>query len=178
MTDFYDVGAVARVAINLFNGYGYNFYREENQLRADDQRIRALAGSLLAQARASLAAAEGDYRRTNIPPPTREKPFPDPAVTANAQAIERLSSAVGGLEGQIRHQPVPENDRMTQRYRKEAETLEALGEKDKALVGQAELLRALLAGLGGDAVLQRKPEIEQGIAAIGETLRGRAMLLA
>jgi len=32
-------------------------------------------------------------------------------------ALERLGREVGALEGLIRHQPVPENDRMTQRYR-------------------------------------------------------------
>jgi len=84
---------------------------------------------------------------------------------------------VGGLEGLIRHQPVPENDRMTQRYRQEAATLAALAEKDAVLVGQAELLRSMLEGTAGDAVLAGKREIEEGIAAIAATLRERQTFL-
>ena len=45
-TGFYDVGPLRQVAINLFYGWGYNFYREENQLRADDQLIRSKAAWL------------------------------------------------------------------------------------------------------------------------------------
>jgi hypothetical protein len=72
---------------------------------------------------------------------------------------------------------VPENDRMTQRYRQEAATLAALAEKDAVLVGQAELLRSMLEGVAGDAILAGKREIEEGIAAITATLRERQTFL-
>jgi hypothetical protein len=177
MSRFYEVGPLAKVGINLFYGYGYNFYRQENQLRADDQRVRQMACSLLGRARAALDEAESRYRRENIQPPSRANPFPDAATVANAQALERLGREVGALEGQIRHQPVPENDRMTQRYRLEGNTLAALAEKDAVLVGQAELLRSLVEGVAGDAILAGKREIEDGIAAITATLRDRQSFL-
>jgi predicted regulator of Ras-like GTPase activity (Roadblock/LC7/MglB family) len=177
MSGFYEAGPLAKVGINLFYGYGYNFYRQENQLRADDQRVRQMACSLLGRARAGLDQAESRYRRENIAPPTRANPFPDPAVVANAQALERLGREVGGLEGLIRHQPVPENDRMTQRYRLEAATLAALAEKDAVLVGQAELLRSMVEGAAADAILASKGEIETGIAAIKATLHDRQTFL-
>jgi len=177
MSGFYEAGPLAKVGINLFYGYGYNFYRQENQLRADDQRVRQMACSLLGRARAGLDQAESRYRRENIAPPSRANPFPDPAVVANAQALERLGREVGGLEGLIRHQPVPENDRMTQRYRLEAATLAALAEKDAVLVGQAELLRSMVEGAAADAILASKGEIETGIAAIKATLHDRQMFL-
>ncbi|BCG71822.1 hypothetical protein MesoLj113a_29800 [Mesorhizobium sp. 113-1-2] len=177
MSRFYEAGPLAKVGINLFYGYGYNFYRQENQLRADDQRVRQMACSLLNRARAGLDEAEARYRRDNIPPPTRANPFPDATIVANAQALERLGREVGALEGLIRHQPVPENDRMTQRYRQEAATLAALAEKDAVLVGQAELLRSMLEGAAGDAILAGKREIEEGIAAITATLRERQTFL-
>ena len=66
---FYDAGAVRRVANTLFLGWGYNFYRKENQLRADDQLVRAKAAWLLGQAAASVHAAEADHRREAFPPP-------------------------------------------------------------------------------------------------------------
>ncbi|MFD2781103.1 hypothetical protein ACFS32_08290 [Novosphingobium pokkalii] len=58
----------AQVALNLFRGYGYTFYRAENDLRADDQRIRRMVSELLQQARKGLSEAEGRYRREVIPP--------------------------------------------------------------------------------------------------------------
>jgi hypothetical protein len=136
-----------------------------------------MACSLLGRARAAVDQAEARYRRENIAPPTREKPFPDPDVVANAQAFERLGRDIGGLEGLIRHQPVPENDRMTQRYRQEAQTLAALANKDAVLVGQADLLRSLVEDVAPEAILQGRREIAEGVAAITTTLRERQTML-
>src|ERR1700733_8045543 len=124
MSAFYNAGEMEQLAINLFYGWGYNFYKQENQLRADDQLIRSKVGVLLGSARKSVETAERDYRREFLPPPSREKPRPDATAVASAQAIERLSKAIGALQGQISAQPVPENDRMTQRHRQEASTLQ------------------------------------------------------
>jgi hypothetical protein len=177
MSRFYEVGPIGQIAVNLFHGYGYNFYRVENQLRADDQRVREMACALLLRARAAIGAAESAYRRERIPPPTRANPFPEPAVLAGAQTLERLAREVGALEGQVRHQPVPENDRMTQRYRLEAETLQRLTDKDSLLIGRAELLRALVEEADYDSILAQSSEIEAGIGAIGMTLKERQTLL-
>ena len=73
---FYDAGPLEQVAINLFYGWGYNFYRKENQLRADDQLVRNKVGTLLSSARKSVETAEQAYRRDFLPPPSREKPRP------------------------------------------------------------------------------------------------------
>ena len=98
MTGFYDVGLIGQIATNLFNGYGYNFYRAANQVRADDQRVRELAGALLARARAAISKAESDYRREKIPPPTRANPFPIPPSLrkrSNSNASPRRSAHSG-----------------------------------------------------------------------------------
>ena len=176
MTGFYDVGALGQIGLNLFHGYGYNFYREENQFRADDQKVRTLASELLAGAQKAVAAAEATFRRERISLPTRENPFPPAEVVANAKRLEALSRAIGSVEGQVRHAPVPENDRMTQRYRKEADTLLALIEQDKLLVGQAETLRAMVAGQAPDTILAALPDLENGIAAITRTLTERRVM--
>src|SRR5215469_11465656 len=105
---FYDVGPLEEIAVNLFYGWGYNFYRLENQLRADDQLIRSKVGAILGAARKSVETAESDYRREFLPPPSREKPRHDPAAVAGAQAIERLARSIGALQGQIAAQPTPE----------------------------------------------------------------------
>ena len=174
---FYDLGPLEEIAVNLFHGWGYNFYRLENQLRADDLVVRNQVCGLLGRARGAIDAAESAYRRAFLPPPSRERPRPDPAAMANAQLLEQLSQSVGALEGQIRAQPVPENDRMTQRYRQEAPTLQKLLECDLRLTGQAETLRAMLDGKGGAWMIDKAGEIQEGLKAIEESLRNRQAAL-
>jgi hypothetical protein len=174
---FYDAGVLRQLATNLFYGWGYNFYRKENQLRADDQLIRSKAASLLGEAMASVCSAESEYRREYLPPPTRAKPFPDAEAVASAQKLERLAKAIGALEAQLQHQPAPENDRMTQRYRLEAPTLAKLIRFDSLLVGQCELMRKSVAGVDGLAILKALPDLEAGIAAIRATLHDREAVL-
>jgi hypothetical protein len=177
MPGFYDTGPLQQVAINLFYGWGYNFYRKENQLRADDLLIRAKVGALLGSARKSVETAEKDYRRVYLPPPSREKPRHDAAAVAGAQAIERLAHAIGALAGQITALPAPENNRMIQRHREEATTLQRLIESDQTLTGQAELLRTMLDRKDGNWIVENLASVEEGISAIRETVRLRQMVL-
>jgi len=174
---FYDAGALRQIATNLFYGWGYNFYRKENQLRADDQLIRSKGASLLGYAMSSVCEAESAYRREFLPPPTRAKPFPDAAAVEAAQRLERLAKAIGAIEGALQQQPVPENDRMSQRYRQEAQTLETLIEFDHRLVGQCELVRSTVNGQNGTAILKAMPDLDAGLQAIRETMRNREAVL-
>jgi hypothetical protein len=165
------------VATNLFYGWGYNFYRVENQLRADDQLVRSKASWLLGIAMASVVSAEAEYRREFLPPPSREKPCPDAEAVAAVQRLERLARGIGALEAAIQQQPVPENDRMTQRYRQEAPTLQTLIQFDEQLVGQCELMRSMVNGQDGAAILGKATDLEGGLAAIRATLREREAVL-
>ena len=167
-----------RVAINLFYGWGYNFYRLENLLRADDLLVRQKTGGLLAQARGSVEAAESTYPPTYLPPPSRAKPRPDAAAVAAAQALERLSHDIGALEGRVRAQPVPETDRMSQWYREEAETLLRLRDHDLGLVSRAESLRALVAGRDGTWLIENLRLVGDGLEQLAEMLRLRAAALS
>lgn len=175
--DFYDTSRLEQIAINLFHGWGYNFYRLENQLRADDQMIRAKTSWLLGLGRRSVESAEAAYRRERLPPPSRDAPRPDPASIAGAQMLERLSRAIGAADGQIRAQPVPENDRMRQRYRREAETLSRLATHDRTLVGQADLLRQTLEGRDGTWMIDNGSALSGGVEAIVRTLAERQATL-
>jgi hypothetical protein len=174
---FHDEGVLRQTAINLFYGWGYNFYKVENQLRADDQLVRSKAGWLLGMARSSVEHAEAEYRRTFFGTPSREKPFPDPSVTAASRQLERLAASIGTVGGRLQSQPVPENDRMTQRYRREADTLKALIGCDERLVGQCNLLHAMLDTRGGEWMLDHLSELGEGLAAIQDTLRRREAIL-
>lgn len=174
---FYAADKISQIAINLFYGWGYNFYKLENQLRADDQMVRSKASWLLGEAASALSAAESDYRREFLPAPTRAKPFPDAAAVASAQKLERLHGSIISLEQFINELPAPANDRMTQRYRLEAPTLVNLIQFDQRLVGQCELMRRSVTGVGAQAILSALPDLEAGIAAIRATLHDRQAVL-
>ncbi|MDE3174504.1 MAG: hypothetical protein KGM15_00135 [Pseudomonadota bacterium] len=177
MTIYDDVGELEKIAVNLFYGWGYNFYRLENQLRADDLTVRSKVGWLLGRAREAASRAESDWRRANIPMPTREQPRPDPAALEAAARLERLARDIAALEGQIRAQPVPEADHMTNRYRLEGETLHRLLQCDVALAGRAEALRAMVEEADGVGLLARAGEIETGCKSIARSLRDRQAIL-
>ncbi|HEY5330765.1 MAG TPA: hypothetical protein VIJ79_12830 [Acidobacteriaceae bacterium] len=177
--DFYDAGVIRQLATNLFYGWGYNFYRLENQLRADDQLVRAKAGWLLGVAGASVQEAESNYRREFLPVPSRAKPFPDATAVAAAQQLECLAKNISALANRLAELPVPENDRITQRFRQEAPTLAALIAQDEQLVGQCELLRSTLEHRDGAWILEKLPQIQSGLEAIESTLlRRQAILLS
>jgi hypothetical protein len=174
---FYDAGPLQQIAINLFHGWGYNFYRVENQLRADDQLIRTKAAWLLGLAAASLSAAESDYRREFLPAPSRAKPFPDPTAVATAQRLERTAREICAIEAALHQLPTPENDRMTQRYRQEAPALQTLINYDQLLIGQCDLLRSLITGQPAASIIEKLPELDTGLAAIRSTLESRQAVL-
>lgn len=128
-------GPVKQVLSNLFYGWGYNFYRTENQLRADDLLIRSKMSEILSKIRSHFNSVESDYRQVALPPPTRENPFPSPDALAVVRGIQAGVKAIEALETQIRNASVPEMDRIHQRYRNEKHTLEKLSELDQELVG-------------------------------------------
>jgi hypothetical protein len=168
---------VAHLATNLFLGWGYNFYRIENQLRADDLMVRAQVSALLTASRRSVEAAEQAYRHEHLPPPSREKPRPDQEALRCAQVLESIGRALGALEGQIRVMPAPENDRMTQRFRREAPTLSRLLEADQAMVGGAEFLRSLLVNASAAWMLENVASLREQIVAVEAAMQSRRDIL-
>jgi len=65
-----------RIGVMLLNGYGYNWYRLDNQMRADDLLVRSRASEHLESAAARLVGG-------NIDPARR-----DPCGNAVAPPIE------------------------------------------------------------------------------------------
>jgi hypothetical protein len=174
---FYDAGALRQIANTLFLGWGYNFYRRENQLRADDQLVCAKAAWLLGLAAASVQAAEATFRRESLPPPTRGRPFPDPAAMATAQALERFARDIVAIEARLHALPAPEQDMMSLRFRQEAETLSRLIAVDERLIGQSELLRTMVDGPSAAALVEALADLQAGLAAIQATLVDRQGVL-
>ena len=153
-----EAGAGKRLLSNLFYGWGYNFYRRENQLRADDLLIRGKLSELLGQCRTHLDSLEGAFRREHLPAPTREHPFPDPVAVATAAALQRQQREIEALETAIRNAPVPEMDRINQRHRAERDTLEQLVAIDADLVSAVVALRDTVLGLGAGAANAPLPQ--------------------
>lgn len=129
-----NAGLTHQVLSNLFYGWGYNFYRDENKVRADDLIIRNKASERLGTAKDHLSALERAYRRKALPPPTREKPTPDPEAIALAKELVFAQQA---LEVRVRTAAVPERDLITQRHRNELATLTVLAAADEAVVRTA-----------------------------------------
>ena len=88
------------IGVMLLNGYGYNWYRLDNQMRADDLLVRSRASEHLERAAARLHDLEGRYRRKYLPPLTREHPDPAPQHLAAARQfrlVSHESNEIGNL---------------------------------------------------------------------------------
>ncbi len=177
MLDFYDASLVQQIATNLFYGWGYNFYKAENQLRADDQLVRAKCVFLLNETASSVGTAESTFRRERLPAPTRARPYPDAEAVASAGKLERLHAELLALAARIQNLPVPASDLIFKRYREEGTTLLALLDRDAQLVGRCDLLRSALAGKDATWLVGNLTEFLPGIGAIEAALRGREQLL-
>jgi hypothetical protein len=81
-----------QLGVMLLNGWGYNWYREDNRRRADDLLIRSRASEHLANAAAHLRDLEGRYRRKYLPPPTRQNPSADPQHLATARQFRAVGA--------------------------------------------------------------------------------------
>lgn len=131
-----DAGSVRQLVENLYNGWGYNAYRKENQLRADDLLIRGKISEMLGALRNRWKIRENEWRAEKLPAPTRENPYPDPSAVATAKAMENIQKEIESFEIRIRTAPVPGNDRVWERHRNEKATLDALMQCDKQICVQ------------------------------------------
>jgi hypothetical protein len=121
--------------VMLLNGYGYNWYRKENQLRADDLLVREHAGHFILEAAKKLQEQEADYARKFLPTPTRENPFPPDDKLATHALIRSTRQNLLALEARIRSLSAPPTDRIWQRHRSEVDVLASLTSMDVQLVG-------------------------------------------
>ncbi len=176
-SEYHEPGALRRVAILLYEGWGYNLFKVENQMRADSILIRSKVSTILGQAGDALKAAESAWRSEKLPPPSREKPRPDPAALEGAGKIEALVREVGRIEGLIRSAPAPEKDRLMQRYRRERDLLERLVISDQETIGKAEILRRGVAGKDGQWLLDNEAQVRSALASLAASIAERSNLL-
>ncbi|HXC28757.1 MAG TPA: hypothetical protein VNV38_12435 [Stellaceae bacterium] len=169
-----------RIGVMLINGYGYNWYRLDNQMRADDLLVRSRVSEHLAGAVARLRDLEGRYRRKFLPPPTREHPDPDPVHLAAARQFRAIEDRIGDIDTRVRGAAVPPNDRIWQRHRDELDTLAKLGNCDVLMLGGAKQLADLVAMLPVDLAIAPESEqrIDTQLAQLAGVLSRRGDILA
>jgi hypothetical protein len=175
-----DHSRLYRIGAMLLNGYGYNWYRQDNRMRADDLLIRSRASELLENAVARLRELEGGYRRKYLPPPTREHPDADPQHLAAAQRFRSVAERILELDTRLRGAAVPPNDKIWQRHRDELGTLERLGQCDAVVLAGAKELDDCVAALAADLGLDPAAEqrIDHLLGELAAALTGRGEILA
>ncbi|MBV8118447.1 MAG: hypothetical protein JO081_00725 [Alphaproteobacteria bacterium] len=169
-----------RIGVMLLNGYGYNWYRRENQMRADDLLIRSRASEHLEKAAVRLRDLESRYRRKYLLPPTRERPDPEPQAVAGARRFRVLMERVLEIDTGLRGAAVPPEDKIWQRHRSELDALERLTQCDAILVAGAKELDDLITRVPADAALDSETEqnIDRYLGELAAVLTQRAELLA
>ena len=169
-----------QIGVMLINGWGYNWYRLDNRMRADDLLIRERAGAYLAEASARLRDLEGRYRRKFLPPPSREHPFPEPDHVAAARRFREVEDRIGDIETRVRGAAAPANDKIWERHRDELDTLERLGRCDALLAagskGLGEAVAALPAGVALDPAAER--QIDEYLGGLAGVLAQRGEILS
>ena len=165
--------ALYKTWVMLLNGYGYNWYRKDNQLRADDLLVRERASHFILEAAKKLQDQESEFARKFLPPPTRENPFPPDDKLAIHALIRRTRQDLLALEARIRGLSAPPTDRIWQRHRTETGVLENLGRRDVQLVGLAKEVDAEAEKL--DVATWSRPE---GPRSLTENVRKLEQVIA
>jgi hypothetical protein len=175
-----ETSRLLRIGVMLLNGYGYNWYRQDNRARADDLLVRSRASEHLSSAAAGLRDREARYRRQNLPPPTRANPDPDPRHLVAARRFRTLADRIGELEARLRGAALPPDDKIWRRHREEVATLRRLGECDAVLLAGAKELDDCVAGLPSDACLvaASEQEIDRRLGQLDTALAARGAILA
>lgn len=121
---------IPQAMVLLFNGWGYNWYRAETNMRADDLLVRSQLSGMLLEAGQHIYSLVNEYRQRNVPAPTREQPYPPKEVTEHLNRLKVVSKPIVDAETALRTASVPESDRVWAKLRTEGGLLSALLEAD------------------------------------------------
>jgi len=171
-----DIGLV-EVGELLLNGWGYNWYRAENLMRADDLLLRNQADALLGDALAAFRRAEAVFRQKHAGPPSREHPRPEPERMAELHAFQAVLAELNELRTRLRGAAMPPDDKIIRRHREEAELLARLGQCDAQLAASAQALRGAALAITPAGLAGMPGEIEPRLRQLGSLLEQRARLL-
>jgi hypothetical protein len=139
--------AISQEIEHLLLGGGFNFYRVENQLRADDLLVRQRAGNSLGLAAAQLDKLSQEFQRTCIAAPTRDCPYPPAEVMERLNALRRLRQRIITANSLLQALSSPAQDKIWRRFRDEQTLLTSLLNADIAMLRQAAELGQLAESL-------------------------------
>ncbi|GCE08653.1 hypothetical protein [Dictyobacter aurantiacus] len=161
----------------LLTGYGYNFYNQTNQARADDLLVRERASYFLAQAVSTLAQLRSDYHTRFVPPLTRANPDPPQEAMAQLRAIEAAQQALAKVESGIRGMAVPSQDRIWWRFRQEQSLLMRLLNFDLTLVRASEQIYQYVSRMTPEDWSQQSGALQQMTRQLAQTVTERERFL-
>jgi len=118
----------------LMGGYGFNYYRTENQMRADDLLVRQRAGGSFGHAADRLEQLAQEFQRTIIPAPSRQQPYPPTELMARLTALRALRHRVMNQSTMLASLPAPAQDKIWRRLRDEQGLLQQLLQADIAML--------------------------------------------
>jgi hypothetical protein len=156
---------------------GVDHYTEAGRLRADDLAVRSRAAEMLARAAQALTGAAAEYRRTRLPAPTREQPFPPAELVEPALAARRCAERYTAAADRVRNAPFPPDPKKTWKKLRGSGAVRLL-ELDRILVGQAEYAAAVVSGVVAELLTEIPArEAEDALAAVAATLEERTAYL-
>jgi hypothetical protein len=157
---------------------GVDHYTEAGRLRADDLAVRSRAAELLARAAQALSGAAAEYRRTRLPAPTREQPFPPSELVEPALAARRCADRYTAAADRVRNAPFPPDPKKAWKKLRGAGAARLL-ELDRTLVGQAEYAAAVVSGVIADLLTEIPVrEADDALAAVAATMDERTAYLS
>jgi hypothetical protein len=162
----------------LMTANGYNLYKDTNRARADDLLVRQKVSGLLGDTANRLAAMASDYRRTCMPPSTREHPFPSDEAMAPMRQMESLKGKLSTLSSTVRGLPVPTADRTWAKFRSEKDLLNQLLMCDYELIRTIQSVSDTVDGHSAPTwTLGDGHQVETLLGQFEQQLRHRQMLL-
>lgn len=156
---------------------GVDHYTEAGRLRADDLAVRGHAAEMLAHAAQALMAAAAEYRRTHVPPPTREQPFPPPELLEPAVVARRCADRYASVADRVRNATFPPDPKKAWKKLRGPGAARLL-DLDRSLVGQAEYAAAVVNGVVAELLAEVPArEADEALAAVTTTLDERTAFL-
>jgi hypothetical protein len=154
-------GPARRLLSNLFYGWGYNFYRREDELDADDLLLRGKLSQLLHDCHAHLASLHAAFVRRHLAP-GRGGGHANPGVIDMVRTLERAQRELQAMEMLVLNAAAPEADCIRRQEREQGGAVAKLVALDgEALLALVTLRDAIArfddgaaAAVGIDAVLR------------------------
>jgi hypothetical protein len=157
---------------------GVDHYTEAGRLRADDLAVRSRAAEMLARAAQALSSAAAEYRRTRLPAPTREQPFPPPELVEPALAARRCADRYTAAADRVRNASFPPDPKKAWKKLRGVGAARLL-EFDRSLVGQAEYAAAVVSGVVAELLTEIPVrEADDALASVASTLDERTAYLS